>query len=83
MEEEEEEEGENEEEEEEEDEADYESHPVTESSRRGTHRYFRPTGSKRPCPLPSYSSPLVYLPCGRVLCCILSSQWGSGCSRHS
>uniref|UniRef100_A0A8C9X084 Formin homology 2 domain containing 3 n=1 Tax=Sander lucioperca TaxID=283035 RepID=A0A8C9X084_SANLU len=46
-EEEEEEEGEEEEEEEEEeddDEADDESHPVTESSRQGTRRYFRPTG---------------------------------------
>lgn len=39
----EEEEAEEEEDEEDEEEADDESHPVTESSRQGAHRYFRPT----------------------------------------
>ncbi len=70
---------EDEEDEEDEEEADDESHPVTEPSRQGAHRYFRPSGFPSAKQfLPRFSSILKSLiifltPPGLLLSCILSS----------
>lgn len=68
------------EEEEEEDEADDESHPVSDSSSQGTHRYFRPTTVIQFLHFYSHSASLLSLPFWIIftlsrllLSCILSS----------
>lgn len=69
-----------EEEEEDEDEADDESHPVSDSSSQGTHRYFRPTTVIQFLHFYSHSTSLLSLPFWIIftlsrllLSCILSS----------
>lgn len=68
------------EEEEEEEEADDESHPVSDSSSQGTHRYFRPTTVIQFLHFYSHSASLLSLPFWIIftlsrllLSCILSS----------
>lgn len=68
------------EEEEDEDEADDESHPVSDSSSQGTHRYFRPTTVIQFLHFYSHSASLLSLPFWIIftlsrllLSCILSS----------
>lgn len=68
------------EEEEDEDEADDESHPVSDSSSQGTHRYFRPTTVIQFLHFYSHSTSLLSLPFWIIftlsrllLSCILSS----------